>query len=36
MRVLKTVMETAKYEDYVVKLSYGNGNMKKYEFNGIR
>ena len=36
MRVLKTVMEIAKYEDYVVKLSYGNGNMKKYEFNGIR
>ena len=36
MRILKTVMEIAKYEDYVVKLSYGNGNMKKYEFNGIR
>ena len=36
MKILKTVLETAKFEDYDVKLSYGNGNMKKYEFNGIR
>jgi len=36
MKILTNLMKNAKNEDYAVKQSYANGNMKKYEYNEIR
>ena len=35
MKIIQNLMKNAKNEDYTVKQSYANGNMKKYEFNDI-